>query len=168
MVPWWASKVPPLQILQVFTNHVVSFLLTGPGLGQACLQETGNGKEHLLKIVLDVTVAPNYSIRDSFEWDLACPDNQPEEFAAQLVADHMLSLDQKNSERHFSLSLKLENAVAMEIRKQINLHCTHLAKTFKDNFEAFVADEVDREESPGVSVSRLGEEADISTEVPVE
>ena len=28
-------------------------------------------------------------IADSFNWDLANPDNSPEEFAAELVADHL-------------------------------------------------------------------------------
>ena len=29
-------------------------------------------------------------IIDSFDWDLSNPDNSPEEFAADLVADHVL------------------------------------------------------------------------------
>ena len=44
--------------------------------------------EHLLKISLNINIF-GFKIDESFEWDISNPDNSPEEFAADLVADLM-------------------------------------------------------------------------------
>ena len=45
--------------------------------------------EHLLKISLNINIF-GFKIDESFEWDISNPDNSPEEFAADLVADLLL------------------------------------------------------------------------------
>ena len=45
--------------------------------------------EHLLRISINTTIH-GLKIDDSFEWDISNPDNSPEEFAVDLVADHLL------------------------------------------------------------------------------
>ena len=42
-----------------------------------------------MRINIDVQVE-GLKIVESFDWDLTNPDNSPEEFAAELVADHRL------------------------------------------------------------------------------
>jgi hypothetical protein len=66
----------------------------GPGRGIRASPSNGNGIEHVMLIELDVSVAHgSLQLVDSFEWDISNPDNVPEEFASQLVADHMLMAD---------------------------------------------------------------------------
>ena len=45
--------------------------------------------EHLLKISLNINIF-GFKIDESFELDISNPDNSPEEFAADLVADLLL------------------------------------------------------------------------------
>ena len=45
--------------------------------------------EHLLRININISIH-GLKIDDSFEWDISNPDNSPEEFAVDLVADHLL------------------------------------------------------------------------------
>ena len=45
--------------------------------------------EHLLRISINISVH-GLKIDDSFEWDISNPDNSPEEFAVDLVTDHLL------------------------------------------------------------------------------
>ena len=45
--------------------------------------------EHLLKLSLNINIF-GFKIDESFEWDISNPDNSPEEFSADLVADLML------------------------------------------------------------------------------
>lgn len=45
--------------------------------------------EHLLRISINISIH-GLKIDDSFEWDISNPDNSPEEFAVDLVADHLL------------------------------------------------------------------------------
>ena len=47
--------------------------------------------EHLLKISLNINIF-GFKIDESFEWDISNPDNSPEEFAADLVADLLLEV----------------------------------------------------------------------------
>ena len=70
------------------------------GDGSACGMGYG---EHLVLIHLRFR-----GFEDQFEWDICNPDNQPEEFAAQIVAD-----------MHLIPSQDYEVAISYEIRKQI-------------------------------------------------
>lgn len=51
--------------------------------------------EHLLRISINISVY-GLKIDDSFEWDISNPDNSPEEFAVDLVADHLLEAGQRS------------------------------------------------------------------------
>lgn len=52
--------------------------------------EPKQGYELRTIIKLDITVG-NWELVDQFEWDIGCPNNSPEEFAARLVKDLGLS-----------------------------------------------------------------------------
>jgi len=71
-------------VSQAKTNFV-----TGPGLG---LDEKSKpllpAKEHIIQIDIDLSLPGSTTpLRDSFTWDLANPDNCPEEFARALLSD---------------------------------------------------------------------------------
>lgn len=44
------------------------------------------GKEHLIRVILDIE-HDGVTLKDSFVWDITNPDNEPAEFAAQMVSD---------------------------------------------------------------------------------
>ena len=79
--------------------------------------------EHVIQIQLDVPIAPQLHLRDTFEWDLTNPDNSPEEFAVILVNDFLRQekpedlLDAATGQLEW-----LEKTVALEIRRIIDLN----------------------------------------------
>lgn len=70
--------------------------------------------EHLLKISLNINIF-GFKIDESFDWDISNPDNSPEEFAADLVAD--LSLEAGKTTLGYVKVASMEKAVAFEIRR---------------------------------------------------
>lgn len=63
--------------------------------------------EHLVTIKLQFR-----DYKENIQWDICNPDNQPEEFAAQMVSD----LDLRPPELYIM-------AISYQIRKQIQLSC---------------------------------------------
>lgn len=86
-------------------------------------------------IHIDITLDGVHRLQDSFQWDLCNPDNSEEEFAASLVADFAAerpSLTQNGAQL-------LEKRVALEIRRQLDQSCLHLANKTKSRLESLVA-----------------------------
>ena len=84
--------------------------------------------EHLLPIELDVKLSEQIHLKDSFEWDLTNPDNSPEEFAAHLVSDFVASLTATTEEPTVAQIEWLEKAVALEIRRSLDLQVLSQAR----------------------------------------
>jgi len=83
--------------------------------------KAGPVAENLLKIDIDVRLSQDIHLCDSFEWDLTNPDNSPEEFAALLVSDFTTTETLVKSEVSLAEIEWLEKAVALEIRRKIDL-----------------------------------------------
>ncbi|KAF9578131.1 SWI/SNF chromatin-remodeling complex subunit, partial [Lunasporangiospora selenospora] len=66
------------------------------------------GQELRILIKIDITVA-NTSLVDQFEWDIACPNNDPEHFAEVLAAE-------------LGLGGEFRTAIAHSIREQVQTH----------------------------------------------
>ena len=66
------------------------------------------------------------------------PDNSPEEFAALLVADHLIE-QPKVGLSHTQVAT-VERAVAFEIRRQLDLACLNQAKSLKKRVETMQQD----------------------------
>lgn len=111
----------------VFGKCPAKLNMAGSGLGK-------RGSEHIVRIAIDVKTESGLRLVDNFDWDITNPDNVPEEFAAALVSDLVLSSQQKATDRLWDL-LCLEKLVALEIRRQIQFHCMRLASEFKANCE---------------------------------
>ena len=78
----------------------------------------------MIVIKIDILLGTIH-IQDSFEWDLSNPDNSPEEFAAIFVSDLTLSSKFKDfPPREIQV---LEQTVALEIRRQIDMNCLEQA-----------------------------------------
>lgn len=86
--------------------------------------------EHLVSIAL------NYKgFIDVIEWDICNPDNQPEDFAAQLVSDLRLEPAQEYLV-----------AISYEIRKQIMIHVCHTVQRFSSIYESYIQHQIDEYE----------------------
>ena len=103
-------------------------------------KSTVNCLEHVQRISINVQI-DGLLIIDSFDWDLSNPDNSPEEFAAELVADHLLQAGQIS--RSFKQLTELEKAVALEIRKKLDLSCLTHAIRLKQKIEALNSEVMD-------------------------
>ena len=79
-----------LFILCLIKTHSVG---NGLGIAGQKSKSTVSCQENIQQINIDVQV-DGIKISDSFNWDLSNPDNAPEEFAVELVADHMLQSGQ--------------------------------------------------------------------------
>ncbi|KAG0208065.1 SWI/SNF chromatin-remodeling complex subunit [Mortierella sp. GBA30] len=74
----------------------------------AALEESRSAQELRILIKLDITVA-NTSLVDQFEWDISCPNNDPEHFAEVLAAE-------------LGLGGEFRTAIAHSIREQVQTH----------------------------------------------
>ena len=82
------------------------------------------GKEHPIAISLDMELEGKL-IEDSFTWDMANPDNCPDQFAAVMASD-------------LGLGPESEKLIAFDIRRQISEYTLLCAKAFKDRFELYL------------------------------
>ena len=83
--------------------------------------------EHLVRINLKFQ-----DFSDEIEWDICNPDNQPEEFAAQMISDLML----EPAQDYFV-------AITYEIRKQIMLEICRRVQKFSNIYENYVQNEME-------------------------
>lgn len=77
----------------LFALRLIKTTFVGNGLGIAAKKSTVGCHEHIQRISIEVQVN-GIEISDSFDWDLTNPDNSPEEFAVDLVADFLLQTGQ--------------------------------------------------------------------------
>ncbi|KAF9361054.1 SWI/SNF chromatin-remodeling complex subunit [Mortierella sp. NVP85] len=75
---------------------------------QTPLEESRPPQELRILIKIDITVA-NTSLIDQFEWDISCPNNDPEHFAEVLAAE-------------LGLGGEFRTAIAHSIREQVQTH----------------------------------------------
>ena len=75
-------------------------------------------------------LSPEIHLRESFDWDLTNPDNSPEEFAASLVSDFLTSKSMSIAESEW-----LEKAVALEIRRSIDVQVLSQARRLKSSLD---------------------------------
>lgn len=87
--------------------------------------------EHLVNIKLRIG-----RFEDEFLWDIANPDNSPEEFASCMVAEH--GLGQSDSEK-----LMYIIGIVCEIRRQIILHVCRQVQKFSYIYESYVKKEIE-------------------------
>jgi hypothetical protein len=66
------------------------------------------------------------------EWDIANPDNQPEDFAVSLANDLQLQPQ-----------FEWVSAIGYEIRKQIMIYCCQKVQTFNSFYENYVSTELE-------------------------
>ncbi|KAG0249395.1 SWI/SNF chromatin-remodeling complex subunit [Mortierella polycephala] len=72
------------------------------------IEEAKSAQELRILIKIDITVA-NTSLIDQFEWDISCPNNDPEHFADVLAAE-------------LGLGGEFRTAIAHSIREQVQTH----------------------------------------------
>ncbi|KAF9181736.1 SWI/SNF chromatin-remodeling complex subunit [Haplosporangium sp. Z 11] len=72
------------------------------------IEEAKSAQELRILIKIDITVA-NTSLIDQFEWDISCPNNDPEHFAEVLAAE-------------LGLGGEFRTAIAHSIREQVQTH----------------------------------------------
>ena len=100
----------------------------------------GEAIEHLADLRLDVELMDGEDrlvVKENFQWDMSNPDNSPDELAAQLIADLMLDVTDKDiaDRKHRAFSCKL----AVEIRRAIQLYQVRTCRLFKSNCEMILA-----------------------------
>ena len=74
------------QIARAIREQIEDYNLNASSLLQEVHEGEARQQELRTVIKLDVTVG-NWELIDQFEWDISCPKNSPEEFAANLVKD---------------------------------------------------------------------------------
>ncbi|KAI8347593.1 hypothetical protein EDC96DRAFT_520952 [Choanephora cucurbitarum] len=117
------------QIARAIREQIEDYNLNASSLLQEVHEGEARQQELRTVIKLDVTVG-NWELIDQFEWDISCPKNSPEEFAANLVKD-------------LGLGGEFKTAIAHSIREQIHVHIKSLLLAgYEFNSEATMDDEM--------------------------
>ncbi|KAF9343255.1 SWI/SNF chromatin-remodeling complex subunit, partial [Mortierella sp. AD094] len=95
--------------IQDYHLPALSVSATPPGDNvQAAQDDSRSSQELRILIKIDITVA-NTSLVDQFEWDISCPNNDPEQFAEILASE-------------LGLGGEFRTAIAHSIREQVQTH----------------------------------------------
>ncbi|KAF9993762.1 SWI/SNF chromatin-remodeling complex subunit [Entomortierella chlamydospora] len=96
---------------QIQDYHLPALSVSAPPSGdsaQAAQDDSRPSQELRILIKIDITVA-NTSLVDQFEWDISCPNNDPEQFAEILASE-------------LGLGGEFRTAIAHSIREQVQIH----------------------------------------------
>jgi hypothetical protein len=70
-------------VIWIMTNIII-----GAGLGQQLRQKSPRGREHIMRVKLDLELpGSGYRLCDSFAWDIGNPKNCPIDFAKVLLSE---------------------------------------------------------------------------------
>ncbi len=125
---------------------IMTKIIIGAGLGQQQRQKSARGREHIMKVRLDLELpGSGYRLCDSFTWDIGNPENCPMDFAKVLLSEEEEAL---NNPQNVAV-------VAQEIESQIVAYCSKLSLNLHRTVEALEVEDSDSQDEDEVSSTEL-------------